>query len=264
MKRLATLFILTILVTTAGFAKPKHKDLSGNIAIKGELTKEYQQSPAGTPVIIRRVVKMNNPGENSDNIYYAVEVNGIQETIPSDEMGIIAISAPETDREFWQQIYLKNHLYEYFNDRGYKHKLRQEIDEECLDYLDKLNEIAYQDDYITSYVQGIFSKLNATTIDSNRGESLNIRIIQSPEPDAFMLPNGSMVISTGLLCTLDSEDELAAVIACELGHFVLDHQVNNIYRAKRAAFWADVFVTTASAALDVAYWDDDEDEDTRK
>ena len=58
---------------------------------------------------------MNNPGENSDNIYYAVEVNGIQETIPSDEMGIIAISAPETDREFWQQIYLKNHLYEYFN-----------------------------------------------------------------------------------------------------------------------------------------------------
>ena len=151
MKRLATLFILTILVTTAGFAKPKHKDLSGNIAIKGELTKEYQQSPAGTPVIIRRVVKMNNPGENSDNIYYAVEVNGIQETIPSDEMGIIAISAPETDREFWQQIYLKNHLYEYFNDRGYKHKLRQEIDEECLDYLDKLNEIAYQDDYITSY-----------------------------------------------------------------------------------------------------------------
>lgn len=235
MKRLATLFILTILVTTAGFAKPKHKDLSGNIAIKGELTKEYQQSPAGTPVIIRRVVKMNNPGENSDNIYYAVEVNGIQETIPSDEMGIIAISAPETDREFWQQIYLKNHLYEYFNDRGYKHKLRQEIDEECLDYLDKLNEIAYQDDYITSYVQGIFSKLNATTIDSNRGESLNIRIIQSPEPDAFMLPNGSMVISTGLLCTLDSEDELAAVIACELGHFVLDHQVNNIYRAERRA-----------------------------
>ena len=263
MKRLATLFILTILVTTAGVAKPKHKVLSGNIAIKGELTKEYQQSPAGTPVIIRRVVKMNNPGENSDNIYYAVEVNGIQETIPSDEMGIIAISAPETDREFWQQIYLKNHLYEYFNDRGYKHKLRQEIDEECLDYLDKLNEIAYQDDYITSYVQGIFSKLNATTIDSNRGESLNIRIIQSSEPDAFMLPNGSMVISTGLLCTLDSEDELAAVIACELGHFVLDHQVNNIYRAerraKRAAFWADVFATTASAALDVAYWDDNED-----
>ena len=144
MKRLATLFILTILVATAGFAKPKkYKDLSGNIAVKGELTKEYRQSPAGTPVIIRRVVKMKNPGESSNNICYAVEMNGIQETIPLNEMGHIAISAPQTDREFWQQIYLKNHLYEYFSDRGYKHKLRQEIDEECLEYLDKLNEIAY-------------------------------------------------------------------------------------------------------------------------
>ena len=75
-----------------------------------------------------------------------------------------------------------------------------------------------------------------------------------------MLPNGSMVISTGLLCTLDSEDELAAVIACELSHFVLDHQVENIYRAerraKRAAFWAEVFADVSDAALDVAYWDD--------
>ena len=45
MKRLATLFILTILVATAGFAKPKkYKDLSGNIAVKGELTKEYRHT----------------------------------------------------------------------------------------------------------------------------------------------------------------------------------------------------------------------------
>ncbi len=217
MKRLATLFILTILVATAGFAKPKkYKDLSGNIAVKGELTKEYRQSPAGTPVIIRRVVKMKNPGESSNNICYAVEMNGIQETIPLNEMGHIAISAPQTDREFWQQIYLKNHLYEYFSDRGYKHKLRQEIDEECLEYLDKLNEIAYQEDYIVSYVQGVFSKLNATTIDSNRGESLNIRIIQSPEPDAFMLPNGSMVISTGPYWD-DNEDAYAVSLVADIG-----------------------------------------------
>ena len=76
-----------------------------------------------------------------------------------------------------------------------------------------------------------------------------------------MLPNGTMLISTGLLCTLDSEDELAAVIASEMAHFVLDHQINNIYRAerraKRAAFWGTVLAVTAEVALDVAYWDDD-------
>lgn len=262
MKRLATLLMLTILVATAGFAKPSYKDLSGNIAVRGELKKEYQKTPAGTPVIIRRVVKIHKPSSTASDIYYAVEINDIQQTIPLEEMSVVAISAPETDQEFWQQVYLKGHLYEHFERRGYKHKLRQEIDEECLDYLDKLNEIAFQDDYLTSYVQGIFAKLNAVTIDPNRGERLNIRIIQSPEPDAFMLPNGSMVVSTGLLCTLDSEDELAAIIASELSHFVLDHQVDNIYRAERraqrAAFWADVFATASATALDIAYWDDND------
>lgn len=263
MKRLITLFILTILVVTAGFAKPKQKDLSGAIAVRGELKKGYKQTPAGTSLIIRRVVKMHKANDdNSSDIYYAVEINGIQETIPLEEMDIIKLAKPETDQEFWQQVYLKRHLYERFDNRGYKHKLRQEIDEECVDYLDKLSEIAYQDDYLTSYVQGVFAKLNAITIDENRNESLNIRLIQSPEPDAFMLPNGSMVVSTGLLCTLDSEDELAAVIACELAHFVFDHQMNNIQvaerRAQRAAFWAGVFTEVSNAALDVAYWDDND------
>ena len=54
MKRLATLFILTILVATAGFAKPqKYKDLSGNIAVKGELT---------VPAISRRYTGHYPPG----------------------------------------------------------------------------------------------------------------------------------------------------------------------------------------------------------
>lgn len=262
MKRLITLFLLATLVIATGFAKPKQKDLSGTITVRGELKKEYKNVPVGTSVMIRRVVKMNKSDNYNSNIYYAVEINGIQETIPLEEMNMIALVKPETDQEFWQQVYLKKHLYEHFENRGYKHKLRQEIDEECLDYLDKLQEIAYQDDYLTSYVQGIFAKLNAITIDPNRDESLNIRLIQSPEPDAFMLPNGSMVISTGLLCTLDSEDELAAIIANELCHFVLDHQVENIYiaerRAKRAAFWAGVFADVSNAALDVAYWDDND------
>lgn len=262
MKRLITLFLLATLVVATGFAKPKQKDLSGTIAVRGELKKEYKNVPAGTSVVIRRVVKMNRPDEYSSNIYYAVEMNGVQQTIPSEEMNVIDFVKPETDEEFWQQVYLTKRLYEHFANRGYKHKLRKEIDEECLDYLDKLQEIAYQDDYLTSYVQGIFAKLNTITIDPNRDENLNVRLIQSPEPDAFMLPNGSMVISTGLLCTLDSEDELAAIIANELSHFVLDHQVENIYiaerRAKRASFWAGVFADVANAALDVAYWDDND------
>ena len=186
MKRLITFVILAVLLSTAGFAA-RQKDLSGPIAIKGELQQQYENFPAGTPVVIRKVV----------NIQFAV---------PSSALKTIKLSPPETNQEFWQQTYLKQHLYEYFGERGYNSKLRKEVDEECRDYLYKLEEIGYEDDFITSYVQNIFAKLTATGIDPNRSERLNVRVIQSPEPDAYMLPNGTMLISTGLLCTLDSED----------------------------------------------------------
>lgn len=261
MKRLITFVILAVVLSTVGFAA-KQKDLSGPIAIKGELKQTYESYPAGTPVVIRRVVKMKTTDKVGSDIFYAAEINGIQIAIPAESMKAVTFLPPETNQEFWQQTYLKQHLYEYFHQHGYHTKLRREVDEECRDYLYKLEEIGYDDDFTTSYVQNIFAKLTATGIDPNRNERLNVRVIQSPEPDAYMLPNGTMLISTGLLCTLDSEDELAAVIASEMAHFVLDHQINNIYRAerraKRAAFWGTVLAVTAEAALDVAYWDDDD------
>lgn len=261
MKRFITFAILAVVLSTAGFAA-KQNDLSGQIAIKGELKQTYENYPAGTPVVIRRVVKMKATDKVGSDIFYAAEINGIQIAIPAESMKTVTFLPPETNQEFWQQMYLKQHLYEYFHQYGYHTKLRREVDEECRDYLYKLEDIGYEDDFTTSYVQNIFAKLTATGIDPNRNERLNVRVIQSPEPDAYMLPNGTMLISTGLLCTLDSEDELAAVIASEMAHFVLDHQINNIYRAerraKRAAFWGTVLAVTAEVALDVAYWDDDD------
>lgn len=259
MKRLVTFAFLIICLSTTGFAA-KQKDMSGPIAIKGELKKNYENYSAGTPVIIRRVIEMKSPDQTGTGIFYAIEVNGIQIAVPAGKMEVVTLLPPETNQEFWQQIYLKEHLYEYFYNRGYNTQLRQEVDEECRDYLYKLDEIGYKDDFISSYVQSVFAKLTATGIDPNRNERLNVRIIQSLEPDAYMLPNGSMLISTGLLGTLDSADELAAIIANEMSHFVLDHQINNIYRAerraKRAAFWGTILTATAETALDIAYWDD--------
>ncbi len=233
MKRIITLLLLACLAATAGFAKPKTKtkNISGIIAINGELKEPFRNAAAGTPVVIRSIIE----DKKNRKLLYAVEINGIQETLSEEEMDVITLSAPQTDQEFRQQIYMQYRLYEHFNKRGYKPELRREIDEECFEYLDKLNEIAYQDDYITSYVQGVFAKLTPVAIAPGRSEQLNVLIIQSPDPDAYMLPNGSMLISTGLLATLDAEDELAAVMAAEVAHFILDHQVENIYRTERRA-----------------------------
>lgn len=65
-----------------------------------------------------------------------------------------------------------------------------------------------------------------------------------------------MLVSSGLLTLLDTEDELFGMLARETAHYVLDHAVitvnKNINRANRAAFWggvADVAGLAIEAAL---------------
>ena len=262
MKRITILLLLAALSSAiTAFAIPGQKDLSGSICIKGTLKKEYLKAPAGTPVVIRRVVKQPTASvDNPSALLYAVEISGIQYGITHEETAdIIAITPPKNGQEFWQQLYLRAKMYSHFERNGYRNELRQNVGNECVEYLNKLSDIAYTDELTQLYAEGIFAKLIPGNIDPKRTENLNIRIIQSAEPDAFMLPNGAMVISTGLLCTLDSEDELAAVLANEICHYALDHPITNIYtterRAKRSLFWGNLLAETAQAAFEIGYWD---------
>ena len=83
------------------------KDLSGPIAIKGELQQQYENFPAGTPVVIRKVVKMKSAEQLGSDVFYATEINGMQFAVPSSALKTIKLSTPETNKEFWQQTYLK-------------------------------------------------------------------------------------------------------------------------------------------------------------
>ena len=253
--------LLAFLWTGNVAARQRQVDLSGELYVRAEMKESLFDLPVGTPMLIRQVVKITGSQALESGIYYVADAMGIQHPLSELELASVRLLPPESDQEFWQQAYLKGHMYHYFYNNGYRNELRQEVEEECQDYLRELEEIAYQDDYLTSYVQGVFAKLHTSTIDANRIESLNVRLIQSPDPDAYMLPNGAMLISTGLLCTVDSEDELAAVIACELGHFVLDHQVDNIRRAEqranRAEFWANVLGAVAVVAEEDGDWTGD-------
>lgn len=91
-------------------------------------------------------------------------------------------------------------------------------------------------------------------MNDGRPGILNIHIIKDLSPNAFIFPNGSLFISTGLLSTVNSEEELIGVLTHEVSHFVLDHSIININKAtarqKRAEFWA-AFATGIAAAADV-------------
>lgn len=59
-----------------------------------------------------------------------------------------------------------------------------------------------------------------------RGVPLTIAVLDTPTPSAYSFPDGSIYISSFLASTL-TDDELAAVIAHETGHLLLDHRLQS-------------------------------------
>lgn len=60
---------------------------------------------------------------------------------------------------------------------------------------------------------------------------LQLFIIDSEDPNAFALPGGAIGVTQGLLDSVDSENELAFVLAHELGHFNGRHHLRGISRS---------------------------------
>ena len=61
------------------------------------------------------------------------------------------------------------------------------------------------------------------------------RVINDPTINAYATSGGFVYITTGLLDILESEDELAAIIAHEIGHTSKDHPINFIYESHESA-----------------------------
>ena len=62
---------------------------------------------------------------------------------------------------------------------------------------------------------------------------LRVYVVRAPGFNAFMLPNGAMVVQSGLLLRLESEAELAAVLGHEASHYVRQHSLNRWRKVKR-------------------------------
>ncbi|MBI1357266.1 MAG: M48 family metalloprotease [Acidobacteria bacterium] len=56
-------------------------------------------------------------------------------------------------------------------------------------------------------------------LDAERGVDLTLRVMDKKDLNAFAAPGGLIVVTTGLLDAVQSENELAFVLGHELGHF---------------------------------------------
>lgn len=60
--------------------------------------------------------------------------------------------------------------------------------------------------------------------------TFQVFILDSPDPNAFALPGGAIGVTRGLLDSVESENELAFVLAHEIGHFSGRHHLRGISR----------------------------------
>jgi predicted Zn-dependent protease len=78
-------------------------------------------------------------------------------------------------------------------------------------------------------------------------------VIDSPEINAFALPGGYVYINRGLLLYLKSEDELAAVLAHEVGHITARHAIQQQARGRLGSAAAAVGGVVAAVATGSGY-----------
>jgi len=221
-----------------------------SLGIKGQTIKKISDNKIeiGTPVELLGVVK-NEINGNS----ILLKVNDRNYLIDYSDLEKITLT-PSNIKEFWQKQALQYSVYSNVVNIGIQYKLRKELEEEALDYLTQIesSNLVFNDSYLESYLYTVVNKIYPFKLDDGRPGIVNLKILKDINPNSFIFPNGSLVITTGLLSTINSEDELVGILAHEISHFVLDHQISNVNKAvqrqKRAEFWATVATGLAAAA----------------
>ncbi len=79
----------------------------------------------------------------------------------------------------------------------------------------------YDDPEVAAYVDGIGQLLVANS--SMPDATFTFTVLDSPDINAFALPGGFIYVNRGLLAYLETEAELAGVIAHEIGHITENH-----------------------------------------
>jgi len=240
MRKIAILFLVII---------PLSSMAQLTFELKGRVNKKISSEiPEGSQVELKEIKK-----DKSDYYKVVILINGKQKLIGLNQVDKISFT-PTNSKEFWQNQALQHSVYDNILKNGLQYKLRRELEEETIEYVNYVqnNNLCFEDSYLESYLYALVYRIYPSRLDDGRPGILNIKILKDLAPNASIFPNGTLFISTGLLSTINSEEELIGVLAHEISHFVLDHSIINInkdvQRQKRAEFWAATATVVAAAA----------------
>lgn len=87
----------------------------------------------------------------------------------------------------------------------------------------------YNDDYLKNYVGAVGRRLLAEL--GPTPYSFRFALLDQADPNAFATPGGYVYVSRGLLAMLNSEDELAGILAHEISHVTRRHHAQQAQRS---------------------------------
>lgn len=96
-------------------------------------------------------------------------------------------------------------------------------DPEAKQFLEKLQSEEYKNPAVKAYLVGLVQTIASNTDLKIPIEDKNIMISPEEDVNAFALPGGIISVNRGLLLSVETEAQLAGVIAHELGHVAARH-----------------------------------------
>ncbi|MBK7489685.1 MAG: M48 family metalloprotease [Bacteroidales bacterium] len=136
---------------------------------------------------------------------------------------------PENPESLWQMILLRSSVYDKLLKSGYSYETRSAMEDMMKEYLSRAeqNNSFYIDSYLEARLYAILRKVYPVRHTDRRPGIVSLRIVSEIAPDAWVGPDGTLVITTGMIAALDNETEMMALMAQEVAHFALDHHLSN-------------------------------------
>lgn len=232
------------------------------LSLDAQVTKDYEKLKKGTTVRIdsvsRESVQLSSPATGAASFaeIYMLSIGDLKVPVKNSLEDRLAFQP--TDIQGMWDGYMIGRVLPLMQKFGPQTELREEREGDVLQYLQRIksNGQTLNDPCLEYYLYGLLAKIAPRRMIDGRPYHMNVTVCDDPTANAAMYPNGTLVLNTGLLAALHTEDELVAILAHETAHYVLDHSIQNInkmvQRQKRAEFWAALATGVTAVAEGVA------------
>jgi len=107
----------------------------------------------------------------------------------------------------------------------------------------QLSPLVIRDEALNAYVKKLVCDLAGAQC-----ASIRVYVVNDPEFNAFVMPNGTTVVQSGLLLRVENEAQLAFVLGHELTHYFKRHSLNRLQSTRDTAGALAIFSIAAAGA----------------